>query len=231
MRFHILTQAVTGTLFSQNLLMFFGVFSVAVSVPFILQQNDYKRLFAYSSVEHMGLVAVGLGFGGTWGIFGALFHVINHAFNKSLLFFASGNLLKAYHTKEISKIRGVIKTSPFLGAIFFCAVLAIGGLPPFSVFVSEFTIMAGGFIAKQFLASALILLFLVFIFAGLLRQASRMTFGEPVASKPASTINPWMNAVLLAGIAIIFMMGVYLPSPLHRLIDEAVRIVQGTGGL
>lgn len=226
LRFHILTQTATGSAFSQTLLIFFGVLSVTVAVPFILEQKDYKRLLAYSSVEHMGLAAVGLGFGGALGIFGALLHIVNHAFTKSLLFFSSGHLLYLFQTKEIAKVRGIFRKRAFLGAIFFFAVLAIAGMPPFSIFVSEFMILSAGFQAGKFIPCAILLALLALVFIGFLRHASRMTLGEPGESRKVER-NFLMDGVLCVGMLVIFVMGFYIPGPLHVLLQEASRIVGG----
>ncbi len=226
-RFHSLTEAVTHSAFSGNLLILFGVFSVAIATPFILRQTDYKRLFAYSSVEHMGLVAVGFGFGGKIGIYGALLHIVNHAFTKSLLFFTSGHLLHRYQTKEIQKIAGMVKGTPFLGITFLLAVLAIAGLPPFSIFVSEFVILVSGFSAKQYGVCAFLLFLLILIFAGLLKHASDMAFGD---SQPPATMKKslWMNSVLCVGVVIILITGFYIPNPLNRLLEGAVQVIEGS---
>ncbi len=220
LRFHLLTQAATGSLFSSHLLVFFGILSVAVATPFILEQADYKRLFAYSSVEHMGLVAAGIGFGSPLAVYGAIFHVIVHAFNKSLLFFSCGHLLHHFETKEIKKVKGILRTRPFLGVVFFLGTMAITGLPPFGTFVSEFMILSGGFTAHRWVACGILLFLLVFIFAGFLRHSSRMTFGKS-SSPGRSARNLWMDGVLLIGILLLLVMGFYLPSPLHQLIQRA----------
>ena len=227
LRFHILTKAVTGSLFSDNLLRLFGVFSVAVAVPFIWEQTDYKRVLAYSSVEHMGLVAIGLGIGGAWGSYGAILHVVNHAFTKSLLFFCAGHLLYQFQTKEIKKIQGIFRKDAFLGSIFFLAVLAAAGMPPFSIFLSEFFILTACFSAKKFFIGAILLFLLVLIFAGFLRQASQMTFGSyngPPLQRERSVL---MDSVLGIGIFIIFVMGFYIPGPLHALIEQAGLLMGG----
>ncbi len=225
-RFHILTQAATQSGFSASLLVFFGVLSVAVAAPFILMQRDYKRLFAYSSVEHMGLAAAGFGFGGALGIYGALLHIVNHAFNKSLLFFCAGHLLHQYQSKEIRKVQGIFRINPFLGVIFFMALLAIAGLPPFGVFTSEFLIFSGGFTAKRFAACAVFLLLLILIFAGFLKHGTAMTFGKAGASAhPEKSV--LMNLVIAAGAVLILAVGIYVPEPLHQLIERAARVVQG----
>lgn len=228
LRFHILVKVVTASMFSDHLLIFFGLLSVAVAVPFILEQNDYKRLLAYSSVEHIGLAAIGLGFGGALGAYGAILHVVNHAFTKSLLFFSSGHLYYFFKTKEINKVKGMFHKNPFLGAVFFCAALAIAGMPPFSIFFSEFCILSAGFLAGKWISCALLIILLTLVFIGFLRHANRMTFG--VDDRPSLNTEKsfLMDSVLGTGLLVIFMMGFYIPGPLARLLHEAVNVVQGT---
>ena len=233
LRFHILTTAATGSAFSGSLLILFGVLSVAVATPFILEQKDYKRLLAYSSVEHMGLAAVGLGFGGVLGIYGALLHIVNHAFTKSLLFFSSGHLLHLFQTKEIRKVKGMFRRNPFLGVIFFLAAMAIAGMPPFSIFVSEFLILSAGFLAGKFIPCALLLILLALVFVGFLRHANQMTFGAPeepvyLTDKPPVAEKSFlMDGVLGLGLLVIFVMGFYIPGPFQRLLLEAGRVAGG----
>lgn len=225
-RFHILTQLATRSLFSSSLLMLFGALSIAIAAPFIFIQRDYKRLFAYSSVEHMGLAACGFGFGGLLGIYGALLHIVNHAFNKSLLFFCGGHILHQFQTKEIKKVKGIFKTNPFLGVIFFLGLLAIAGLPPFGVFVSEFSILSGGFVAKRFVICAILFFLLGLIFAGFLKHGMGMTFGGGNApAHPEKSL--LMNMVIAIGLVLILGTGIYLPKPLHLLIERAAQVVQG----
>ncbi len=226
LRFHILTKAATGGGFSDGLLIFFGILSVAVAVPFILEQKDYKRLLAYSSVEHMGLAALGFGFGGALGTFGALLHIVNHAFAKSLLFFTSGHLYYLFRTKEIDKVRGIYRVSPFVGAVFFLGVLAIAGMPPFSIFVSECLILCAGFTVRQYAVSVLLLILLSLVFIGFLKQANRMTFGEP-GVPTAGPKSPVMDSVLGVGLTVTLMMGVFIPGPLRQLLEQAARVAGG----
>lgn len=227
LRFHILTRAATGSSFSDGLLILFGVISVLVAVLFIWEQADYKRVFAYSSVEHMGLVAIGFGLGGMWGNYGALLHIINHALTKSLLFFCAGHILYQFQTKEIKKIQGIFRKDPFLGSIFFFAVLAVAGLPPFSIFLSEFFILTGGFAAKKFLICAVLLLLLALVFIGLLRQAGSMALGAYNGPNIPRQRNTLMDTVLGIGIVLIFVMGFYIPGPLHTLIAQASLVAGG----
>ncbi|MCX9014096.1 MAG: hydrogenase 4 subunit F, partial [Candidatus Methanoperedens sp.] len=144
-RFYSIATKSTGPEFTSNLMIIFGLLSLGIAVPFIILQEDYKRLLAYSSVEHMGIIAIGIGFGGVFGIFGAILHMFNHAMTKSLMFFGAGNILLKYDTKEIFNVSGIVKTMPVTGAMFVVGTLALTGSPPFSIFISEFTILAAGF--------------------------------------------------------------------------------------
>ncbi|HQQ25451.1 MAG TPA: proton-conducting transporter membrane subunit, partial [Methanomassiliicoccales archaeon] len=134
-----------GGEFSSDLLLLFGLISLVIAAAFIIVQKDYKRLLAYSSIEHMGIISIGFGFGGFWGIFGALLHMLNHALTKSLLFFSAGNVLLKYKTRRIEEVRGIARTMPFTAVLLLIGALAITGSPPFSVFTSEIMVMTAGF--------------------------------------------------------------------------------------
>jgi hydrogenase-4 component F len=133
-RFYSIASKSTGTDFTSNLMIIFGLLSLAIAVPFIIIQEDYKRLLAYSSVEHMGIIALGIGFGGIFGIFGAILHMFNHAMTKSLMFFGTGNILLKHDTKEIFNVKGLVKTMPVTGAMFVIGTLAYSG----NCFISAF---------------------------------------------------------------------------------------------
>ena len=120
----------------RELLRLFGLFSMAVAAVFILGQTDYKRMLAYSSVEHMGILALGVGLGGA-GSFGALLHAVNHSLAKAMLFLLAGNILAAYRTKATAEVRGMARVLPVTGALWIAGFLAITGSPPFGPFVSR----------------------------------------------------------------------------------------------
>src|SRR5690606_12655180 len=159
-----------GNNFSSNLLLAFGLLSVAVSVPFIIVQRDLKRLLAYSSVEHIGLVAVAFGIGGPLGIYAGVLHLVNHAITKAMLFFVVGDLVQRFGTRRISAIRGALRLAPLASWLLIFGVLAITGVPPFSIFVSEVTIAAAGFAGGRLGAAAAtaVVLLLGVIFTGML---------------------------------------------------------------
>lgn len=225
-RFYTIATKSTGEVFTGNLLIIFGLLSLGIAVPFILLQEDYKRLLAYSSVEHMGIIALGIGFGGVFGIFGAILHMFNHAMTKSLMFFGAGNILLKHDTKEIFKVSGVVKTMPVTGAMFVIGTLAITGSPPFSIFISEFTILASGFTQGHIVAAVLFLLFIIMIFAGFFNNVSRMAFGMPKSDIEKGDMGRW--TLVAMGILIIFVivLGIYIPPPFYEMIMRVVEIVR-----
>ncbi len=120
-----------------------------VGTLFIVLRGNYKRLFAYSSVEHMGIIAIALGFGGVLGFYGALLHTLTHAIGKAVLFLTSGDIVLRYRTRLIDEVRGVLSVTPLTGAVLLLAALAVAGSPPFGLFLSEFTIVRAGLAALE----------------------------------------------------------------------------------
>ena len=233
LRFYIITSGTMGPEFPRELLVIFGVVSVGIAAASIYFQKDMKRMLAYSSVEHMGIIALAVGFGGFFGIYGALLHIINHAIAKPLMFFASGTISQKYGTKAMSEIKGIIKAMPVTGALFLIGGLAIVGMPPFNVFVSEFMILSAGFGSGQFLVSSLVIAFLVVIFAGFMRHLIRMVFGSPKGSDRqllADAVIKKDDMGLLAVIpmiilvAFVIVLGFYIPQPLKDLAGDVIQI-------
>jgi hydrogenase-4 component F len=233
LRFHIITSGTLGPEFPSQLLVILGVASIGIAAASMYFQKDMKRMLAYSSVEHMGIIALAVGFGGFVGIYGALLHIINHAIAKPLMFFASGTISQKYETKAMSEIRGIIKTMPVTGALFLIGGLAIVGMPPFNIFLSEFLILSSGFGSGQFLASSLVIAFLVVIFAGFMKHLIRMVFGSPKESgrkMPADVAIKQDEMGLLAVVPMIVLavlvvvLGFYIPQPLQALAGDVMSI-------
>src|SRR5499426_2209462 len=180
LRFKPAVDAAAGPGFARRILLALGVLSVGVAAAFLWTSPNYKRMLAYSSVEHIDLVCLGLGFGGTVGTAGALLHVANHALAKSIAFLLSGRIRAAYGSVEIAAVGGLMRGMPGTGAAFLTAILALVGVPPFGLFVSEVMIFSAGF-ARGFGAVAGVGLFLLVIaFAGLLRNTHAMLYGQAV---------------------------------------------------
>lgn len=211
-----------------KLLTGFGLLSIGVAVPFLLLQHDIKRLLAYSSVENMGLVALGIGAGSPLGLYGALLHLINHAVGKSALFYVAGAMIQQYHTKQILRIRGIIGPAPVLGSLLIGLVLAVAGMPPFSLFLSKLVIIQSLF-AGNWMIGLLALILLAGVFAGLLYYSVGMAFGPPAPGMEKRDLAPGMLPAVAVSALILALSGIYLPSWLDVLLREAAEIVLGGG--
>ena len=174
----IVNRNLGNNLFTGRVLIAAGMLSIATAAIFILTQKDYKRLLAYSSIEHMGIIAFAMGIFTPAAVFGALFHMINHSLTKSMLFLSSGSILQKYDTREISKIRGLLKILPISGTAFFIGLFAITGTPPFSVFASEFNIITAIFDHGDFLLGSIFVLLLAIVFAGIALTLFKIFWGD-----------------------------------------------------
>lgn len=163
--------------FAHSAVVGFGIFSFVLATLFIVRQTGIKRLMAYSSVEHIGVQALGLGFGGALGVAGALYHMLNHSLNKSLMFFGAGNAMRAYQTKEIPMIRNVLRVSPVTGTLWLLGAVGIAGAPPFALFLSEFTILRAGIAGRYRWAAIVFVIFLIVVFISFLSHFRNMYFG------------------------------------------------------
>jgi hydrogenase-4 component F len=178
LRFGIIVVRGVGFAYFGNLMILLGLISLFISAGFLLVQKDLKRLLAYSSIEHVGIISIGLGLGSPLGVVGALLHVFNHALAKSLMFFGAGDIISAYKKHNMNAIRGVIKVLPFTGIILLLGVFAITGFPPFSLFFSVIIILIAAFLKGAYLVAGLMLLFLAVVFAAFIYHFGKMLFGN-----------------------------------------------------
>ena len=218
----------------RNLLMTFGLASMGLAGVFVLGQTDYKRMLAYSSVEHMGILALGVGIGGA-GARGAMLHAVNHSLTKGVLFLVAGNILHLYRTKEVAGVRGLVRALPISGPLWIAGMLAVTGSPPFGPFLSEFTVLYGALEQGRSVVAALYLVFLAIVFVGMGQTVLRMSQGPlpeggpaPAAGRPAGAAEPWTSAMVPAALAlIVLMLGVYVPPALDAIVLEAAGLVGG----
>lgn len=229
-RFGIVAEhAVHGHLI-QHLFIGFGLLSVLVAFPFILVQQDFKRMLAFSTVEHMGIIAVALGIGGPLGYFAALLQMFNHAMGKSLLFLTAGNVNQKYETKQIDEVAGLIRVMPFTGLVLLVGTLAITGVPPFNLFTSEYAIFVAGFQRGQAGATGVLAALVAMIFAAMMLQTVRMVFGRgPALGTGPGEISRWTTLPLLLPLSLVLSLGVFAPSALTRLIHQGAAILAGGG--
>jgi hydrogenase-4 component F len=178
LRFGIIIIRSVGFAYFAHLMILFGVISLIISSGFILVQKDIKRLLAYSSIEHMGIIAIGFGLGSPLAIAGAILHVLNHAVTKSLMFFGAGNIVSAYKKHNMNTITGVIKVLPFTGIVVFLGIFALTGFPPFSIFISEMMIIIAAFSKGSYFIAGLLLILLSVIFGSFIYHFSKMLFGN-----------------------------------------------------
>ena len=228
LRFHILTTQCLGTGYSRTLLLGFGLFSMFLAAPFILVQSNLKRMLAYSSLEHVGLICTAIGLNTPVTIFGALLHMGYHALTKPVLFFAAGNIHQTFHTMKLRVIGpGVVQVLPVTVLFMGLAAVAAMGLPPFGLFYSELTVLSGGFAAGRTFISILILVALIAAFCGILKQLTRILLGARKVERP-NDATAWDGVpamALLVGGLLVF--SVWCPDSLLQLIHQAAGIIKG----
>ncbi len=227
LRFFQVAVATGERSFAEHALIVFGVISLVAASFFVLRQGNYKRLLAYSSIEHMGIIAIGIGFGAPLAVAGALLHVITHASAKGLAFFGTGSLLRGYGTKEVDGVADAGRKMPWTGPMFLAAALALSGLPLSGVFRSEFQIVVGGFSSSQYVAVALLLVFVNLAFFGIVWHTGRMVL-SPAARPAGDGATPaigersgWMVAAMLGCLFVVVALGVHLPGDLQALLSNA----------
>jgi hydrogenase-4 component F len=223
------TQVITAAglaSFARPVLIAFGLMSLVVAAAFVLGQADLKRLLAYSSVEHMGLLVLGLGLGGA-GAYGSALHLVNNALAKGLLFFAVGNVVLATGTSATSAMRGLGRTLPLSASLLVVGLFAATGSPPFGPFVSEFIILRAALTGGHLLLALVVVGLLVVIFAGMALTTLRVVQGDPDPAVRPGTDNAWLVAGPVALAAGVLLLGVYLPTPLGRVLQHAAAALGG----
>ncbi|MGI8712728.1 MAG: proton-conducting transporter membrane subunit [Solirubrobacteraceae bacterium] len=225
LRFFQVAVATGQQSFAEHVLIVFGVISLVTAGLSVIRQGNYKRLLAYSSIEHMGIIALGIGFGAPLAVAGALLHVVTHASAKGLAFFGAGSLLRGYDTKEVDGVTDAGRAMPFTGPMFMAAALALSGLPLSGVFRSEFQIVVGGFSQSQFVGVTLLLVFVNIAFFGIIWHAARMVLSAPapqlVGAAAPGERSGWMIAGMIGCLFVTVALGVHLPGDLSALLSSA----------
>ncbi len=227
LRFAVITNRCVGENYTHSLFLLFGILSLGVAAGFILVQKDLKRLLAYSSIEHIGIICFGLGIGAPLALYGAMLHVFNHAVTKSVMFFGAGSVVRRYGTNNMNVIRGVSAVMPFTASALMIGLFALVGSPPFSIFISEIMILISAFTRGEYLQASAFLVFIAIAFGGMVFHLTRMIYGrkpdgievvkEPVSAKAAF-------AFLLA---FVILMGFKIPMVIDKLLVMTVDIIKG----
>jgi hydrogenase-4 component F len=205
--------------FTDHLLIALGILSLAIAALSLVVQRNYKRMLAYSSVEHSGLICLGLGLGPA-GVFAASLHLLNHAAAKSMLFLLSGRILRRYGSTQLADVTGLMLRMPMTAILFSGGVLALVGLPPFGLFVSEFALVGAGFAAGRGWLMAIVLLLLVIAFIALVGHLNRMLFGRAATDGPQHETNRIELVPLGLCLAFLLILGIVLPPPVRVLLDR-----------
>jgi hydrogenase-4 component F len=225
LRWKVVVDATLGTGYTNNLLLVLGMLSLLIASFSMVLSKNYKRLLAYSSIEHTGLTCLGLALG-PLGTFAALLHLINHSLAKSMLFLLSGRILHRYQSTEISRVSGLIKAMPLTGTFFAVGILAIVGLPPFGIFISEFALIRAGFEMGRPWLMGVVLALLAIAFVMLLKVLNKMLYGQPPEGVTVDEADGWHIIVPLFLIAaFLLILGLTLPAPLMMLLNQSVAIV------
>ncbi len=254
LRFAVIARASLGHPFVRDMMFLFGISSVVVASIFMLIQRNAKRLLAYSSIEHMGIIALSFGVGGPFGFYAALLHILNHAIGKPLMFFVTGRIKGRYDTVESEQVAGVMKTMPLVGAVGFVGIMALAGAPPFGMFISEFLMLKALAAGSHWVVMGVFLAAGGMVFYGLLRSFGGMFLGAPMSPAPVGQSMPAHSTAsariplpvgadvnrrlsarrfrgLLSGIVMFIMagallvLGLYIPGPMDRLITLSAGII------
>lgn len=228
LRFFQICVAAHEAAFAREIMIFVGLLSMAVAAVFMVRQRDFKRMLAYSSVEHMGILVLGVGIGGL-ATFGALLHLLTNGLTKGVLFLSAGNIHRAYGSKLTDDVRGAIHRLPVSGTLFLAGFLAITGSPPGGPFISEFTILNGTINDGKFVVAGLFLLLLAIVFIGMGATVLRVVQGTPSVQAAATEYRdrPQVVVPVLVFMGLVLLLGLYIPPPLESLLREAAAFLEG----
>ncbi|KAA8958475.1 proton-conducting transporter membrane subunit [Mycobacterium sp.] len=222
LRYYQIAVATLGPRFPQTVLLVFGVLSLLLAALYLLEQRDIKRLLAYSSIEHMGIIAIGVSFGAPIALTGVLLHVLAHAAAKGNAFMGAGVLVRKFGTKELDRMAQGIRLLPWSGPMFLVAVFALSAMPPFGLFRSEFQIVSGGFAQARNAATVILVILVNLAFMGLAWATTRILF-QPQPMLPTDDQPPlgrgepsrWMVAPVVLGVLVLLV----LLAPPAELVD------------
>jgi hydrogenase-4 component F len=240
-RFLAIAHRGLGSTFPRAVLLSFGFASIVIGALFMVRRGpaggpggrppgiQSKRLFAYSSVEHMGIIAVALGFGGVLGVYGALLQTLNHALAKAVLFLSSGDVSLRYKTREASQVSGLLAAVPVAGGALLLATFAVLGSPPFGLFLSELTIVRAGFASASPVFPLLLLALLGLAFVAFARTTAGMVTGNP----PAQLTSPYRGhaavavtaAPLVLGLVALLVLGLWIPAGLNTILVRSIAVI------
>ncbi len=228
-RYYQVAVGTLGTGFPQTVLLIFGILSLLLAALYLFGQQNIKRMLAYSSVEHMGILAIGLSFGAPLALAGMLLHVLAHAAAKSSAFMSAGVFVHKFASKDLDRMRGAMNVLPWSAPLFLLAVFSLGALPPFGIFRSEFEIVAGGISSARSLPAVALVILVTVAFFGLTLTTTRILFtpAPETWSIPRGEPSVWMVVPVVLGLGALLLIGVHPPADLAALLQQGAAELQG----
>jgi hydrogenase-4 component F len=224
LRWKAVVSATVGPAFPNRLLVALGILSLAIAAFSLVMQRSYKRLLAYSSIEHMGLVCVGLTLG-PLGVVASMLHLLNHTLAKASMFLLAGRILHRFRTADIARVSGLLQVMPGTGWLFLAGGLALAGLPPFGLFVSELALLRAGFAAGRPWLMGLVLALLAVACVGFVAHANRMLYGTPPPGVTLGEAGHWRLVPLGLCLGALAGLGLIVPAPVATLLSAIAAIV------
>ncbi|PPB53606.1 proton-conducting transporter transmembrane domain-containing protein [Campylobacter hyointestinalis] len=228
LRYYAIASNATIGDFSEQVMLISGTLTLFVSAFFLIRQHDIKRMFAYHSVAHMGVIAFGLGVGGKIGVFAAVFHCAAHSFTKALAFLTTGNTARIYGTNNMDKMGNMVRLAPLTTALFGISICSLVGVPGFAIFVSEFLTFKAAVLSGQFMAVALFAVALTIIFIADFSHFFMASFGEVKGDiKFKKEMSLWENIPLILLAFLVISFGVWQFESFWTLVQNSVTIIKG----
>jgi hydrogenase-4 component F len=221
LRFYQVTVRAIGPVFPRNVLLGFGLASLGLAVLYLASQRDLKRLFAYSSIEHMGILAIGMSFSAPIAVVGVLLHVLAHAAAKGTAFFGAGSAVRTFGTKELGRMRGGVAVLPWTGPMLVLAVIGLCALPPFGIFRSEFLIVSGGLADPRDAVVAVLVVLVTLGTLGITWYAGHTMLGPAPEGVFRGDTSRWIVGSMLLGLVALAVLGVHPPGQLSDLLTRA----------
>ena len=226
LRFKILTLATVGASHTDQLMIGFGLLSIALAVPFILVQHDIKRMLAYHSVEHMGIIVLAVGIGGRVALYAAMLHLVAHALTKSSLFFAAGFAVQAFGSRSMNRMRGLVSLAPLPAAALIAGAVALAGLPPFAMFTSEYGLLLGAIDVDRGVVGILGILFATLAAASLLYHVMTVAYREPRLNASLPRVSLSFALSVSGPLALLLWLSVAPPAAFENILNNAVDILE-----
>jgi hydrogenase-4 component F len=223
-RWKVVADVALGDHYTDNLLITLGLLSLVVATFSIVLATNYKRMLAYSSLEHSGLICLGLALG-PLGAFAALLHLVNHTAAKSLMFFLIDTIERKFPSPLIANTRGLLKVLPWTGALFACGLMFLIGLPPGGIFVSEYSLFRAGFALNHPWLMGAVLVLLAIAFISFINILNQMLFGAAPADVAVGEYSGWRIVLPLLNLTLLVILGLTLPAPLLTLLNQSVSII------